>query len=76
MPAVLLLSRRFDLAQSGAVKVLGADNQKSAHLGGDEFRLEESSWEGDSGRLELPALQEMGEVPSTLKSVVLFLRND
>lgn len=76
VPAVFLLFRRFDLARTAEVKVLGAENQKSAHLGGDEHRLEESSWEGDSSSVEFPALEEMGELPTTLKSVVLFLRDD
>lgn len=76
VPAFFLFFRRFGLAQTGKVKVLGAENEKPAHLRGDEYRLEESSWEGDSGSVEFPALQEMGEVPTTSKSVVLFLRND
>lgn len=58
------------------MKVLGGENEKSAHLGGDEYRLEESSWEGDSSSVEFPALEEMGEVPTTLNSAVLFLRDD
>lgn len=76
VPAVFLLCRRFDLARTGKVKVLGAENPESAHLGGDEYRLEESSWEDDSSSAEFPALEEMGEVPTTLNSVVLFLRDD